>query len=46
MASIFLSYARDDSAKAKRLAETLEAAGHNVWWDERIDAGSAFSAEI
>lgn len=46
LASIFLSYARDDAAKAKRLAETLEAAGHNVWWDERIDAGSAFSAEI
>ena len=46
LASIFLSYARDDAAKARRLAETLEAAGHIVWWDQRIDAGSAFSAEI
>lgn len=46
MASIFLSYARDDDAKVKRLAQTLEAAGHSVWWDQQIHAGSAFSAEI
>ena len=46
MASIFLSYAREDTPKAKRLAETLEAAGHRVWWDGRIDAGTVFAAEI
>src|SRR5918993_5197824 len=46
LASVFLSYARDDSTKASRLAEILQAAGHDVWWDERIDAGAAFSAEI
>lgn len=46
MASIFLSYARDDAAKAAKIAAALEAAGHNVWWDKHIGAGSRFGAEI
>ena len=46
MAQIFLSYARDDQARAERVAGALEAAGHDVWWDGRIDPGSRFSAEI
>lgn len=46
MASIFLSYARDDAAKAVRVAEALGAAGHSVWWDKQIGAGSRFSKEI
>ncbi len=46
MASIFLSYARADSAKAGRIAKALEEAGHSVWWDRDIGTGSRFSAEI
>lgn len=46
MANIFLSYARDDGAKAKRVAQALGGAGHNVWWDQKIGAGSRFSKEI
>jgi adenylate cyclase len=46
MASIFLSYARDDSAKAARIASALEAGGHSVWWDQHIGAGTRFGAEI
>jgi tetratricopeptide (TPR) repeat protein len=46
VASIFLSYARQDSAKAGRVASALQAAGHTVWWDKQIGAGSRFSAEI
>lgn len=46
MASIFLSYARDDLAKATRIAAALEKAGHSVWWDHDIHAGSRFSLEI
>ena len=46
MASIFLSYARDDSARAGRVASALESAGHRVWWDRNIHAGARFSAEI
>lgn len=46
MASIFLSYSREDAAKADRIAHALEDAGHKVWWDRRIGAGSRFSKEI
>lgn len=46
MASIFLSYARDDRAFAEALARVLEGAGHSVWWDRRIDGGSEFAGEI
>ena len=46
MASIFLSYAREDAAKAKALAKCLERAGHSVWWDRNIYGGSEFSGEI
>ena len=46
MASIFLSYARDDVAKAGRIADALEQAGHSLWWDHNIHAGSRFSTEI
>ena len=46
MASIFLSYARVDFAKAQRVAEALEAVGHSVWWDRQLQAGERFSAEI
>jgi hypothetical protein len=46
MASIFLSYARGDLAKAQRIAQVLETAGHSVWWDRQLHAGSRFTAEI
>lgn len=46
MASIFLSYAREDFARAKRVANALTSAGHSVWWDRELHAGERFSAEI
>lgn len=46
MASVFLSYSREDAAKAKSLAQMLEKAGHEVWWDRHISSGSEFSGEI
>lgn len=46
MGAIFLSYAREDRACAERLARVLEAAGHQVWWDRRLDGGEEYSAEI
>jgi tetratricopeptide (TPR) repeat protein len=46
MASIFLSYAREDFAKAQRIAKCLEAVGHSVWWDRQLQPGERFSAEI
>ena len=41
--TVFLSYARADQAQATRLAETLEAAGLDVWWDALIEGGAAFA---
>ena len=46
MASVFLSYAREDAAKAKALATCLERAGQSVWWDRHIHGGSEFAGEI
>lgn len=46
MAKLFLSYAREDDARAERIAIALEQAGHAVWWDREISAGSSFSNEI
>lgn len=46
MASVFLSYARDDRPKAEALATALEQLGHSVWWDRSIEGGSRFSQEI
>ena len=46
MAKVFLSYAREDAAAAKQLAECIGRAGHQVWWDHQIEGGSRFSAEI
>lgn len=46
MASVFLSYAREDAAKAKALAGALERAGHEVWWDRHIHSGSEYAGAI
>jgi tetratricopeptide (TPR) repeat protein/TolB-like protein len=46
LGSIFLSYAREDRACVEKLAAALEAAGHDVWWDRRLDSGEEFSTEI
>ena len=46
MASVFLSYDRDDAAKARVIANALEKAGHSVWWDRHIQGGSQYSREI
>lgn len=46
MASVFLSYDHADARRAAPIAAALEQAGHAVWWDQRIDAGSEYNAEI
>jgi tetratricopeptide (TPR) repeat protein len=46
MASIFLSYARQDVERVRPLALDLQAAGHSVWWDQRIAAGDQFAEAI
>lgn len=46
MAAVFLSYSREDLRFAEMLARVLGSAGHEVWWDRRIDGGDEFSTEI
>lgn len=46
MANVFLSYDRDDEARARPVATLLERAGHSVWWDRQIKGGGEFGAEI
>ena len=42
MADIFLSYAREDSDRAKRVAQKLTECGWEVWWDATVTPGSKF----
>ena len=46
MAEIFISYARADQAKVRKIAVALEDRGHSVWWDRHINAGAEFADEI
>ena len=46
MTGVFVSYAREDAAKAKAIATQIEQAGFEVWFDERIHSGSEFTREI
>ena len=46
MSRIFISYAREDVAAAQSFAGALESAGHQVWWDHHLRAGSRFSWDI
>ena len=42
MADIFLSYNREDQARARLFAEAFEAAQLSVWWDVTLRSGEAY----
>jgi TolB-like protein len=42
----FLSYARENKARAVELVAALEQAGIHVWWDSHIEGGAAFAKSI
>jgi hypothetical protein len=45
--AVFLSYAREDRLIVQRVADALEAAGIDAWFDERaLDPGADFDADI
>jgi hypothetical protein len=43
---VFLSYAREDKERARKVAAALEARGLSVWWDRKIAAGETFDQAI
>lgn len=46
MADIFISYAREDSDIAARLAGVFQDRGYSVWWDRNMPVGRSFSDVI
>jgi tetratricopeptide (TPR) repeat protein len=46
VASVFLSYARQDVARVRSIVAALERAGHAVWWDEQISGGDQYADAI
>lgn len=46
MNDIFISYAREDLERTRRLAAALEAQGWSVFWDQRIPPGKTWHAVI
>jgi len=43
LADIFLSYAREDHARAEQIATALTAAGYDVFWDVNIPPGKTWA---
>ena len=39
---IFLSYNREDGARAKQLADAFAAEGFEVWWDANLRSGEEY----
>jgi len=46
VADIFISYAREERARAAKLAAALEGCGYSVWWDRQQVPGRAFDEVI
>jgi formylglycine-generating enzyme required for sulfatase activity len=46
MADIFLSYAREDLERARRIAGALQAEGWSVFWDRRIPPGGTYEDNL
>ena len=46
MSDVFISYAREDLAKAEAIAMGLEQEGWSVWWDRTIPTGRDFAEVI
>jgi hypothetical protein len=46
VADVFLSYKREDKARAKAIATGIEAHGYSVFYDAEIDVGQAWNQRI
>jgi hypothetical protein len=43
---LFISYSRQDNQATQQIAETLQEIGHDVWFDDRLEAGQDWWQEI
>lgn len=46
MPDIFISYAQADRERVALIAEALESAGYDLWWDRALEPGQTFRGEI
>jgi hypothetical protein len=46
MADVFISYASEDRARVRPLADALQSRGFNLWWDRSLAAGQDYTAII
>jgi adenylate cyclase len=46
MADVFVSYAREDEARARQVAETLRAQGYRAWRDDELPAHRTYAEVI
>jgi len=46
MSDVFISYKREDEACVRRLHDALVRAGFSVWWDRKIEGGTAWRQRI
>src|SRR5512132_2538188 len=46
MGAVFISYAKEDAATAKVLADALQKAGFAPWWDRHIPPGKTWDDVI
>lgn len=46
MSDVFISYAREDRSRARRVVKALERRGFSVWWDLKLETGDKFRGEI
>ncbi len=46
MATVFLSYSREDIDRVRPLVAALERSGDTVWWDKKIAGGEEFAGAI
>jgi hypothetical protein len=46
MADVFVSYSRDDRARARQLVQTLRSESLRVWWDEDLLSGQYFRKRL
>src|SRR5688500_9374777 len=45
-ATLFVSYARSDASRADRIIAALQKHRYEVWWDAKLEGGSAFADSI